>query len=97
MYFIERINVTGRDQAGLTAMLTDRLAGANVMILDMGQAVIHDFLTLGLMIRCETGREGVIDDLARVFHEGALSYHALECPKRTTRRGCSVKDNPEPF
>ena len=57
MYFIELINVTGRDQAGLTAMLTDRLAGANVMILDMGQAVIHDFLTLGLMIRCETGRE----------------------------------------
>ena len=72
MYFIERINVTGRDQAGLTAMLTDRLAGANVMILDMGQAVIHDFLTLGLMIRCETGREGVIDDLARVFHERGL-------------------------
>ena len=26
MYFIELINVTGRDQAGLTAMLTDRLA-----------------------------------------------------------------------
>ena len=72
MYFIERINVTGRDQAGLTAMLTDRLARANVMILDMGQAVIHDFLTLGLMIRCETGLEGVIDDLARVFHERGL-------------------------
>ena len=72
MYFIELINVTGRDQAGLTAMLTDRLAGANVMILDMGQAVIHDFLTLGLMIRCETGREEVIDDLARVFHERGL-------------------------
>ena len=72
MYFIELINVTGRDQAGLTAMLTDRLAGANVMILDMGQAVIHDFLTLGLMIRCEMGREGVIDDLARVFHERGL-------------------------
>ena len=59
MYFIELVNVTGRDQAGLTAMLTGRLAGANVMILDMGQAVIHDFLTLGLMIRCETGREEV--------------------------------------
>ena len=72
MYFIELINVTGRDQAGLTAMLTDRLAGADVMILDMGQAVIHDFLTLGLMIRCETGREGVIDDLAHVFHERGL-------------------------
>ena len=72
MYFIELINVTGRDQAGLTAMLTDRLAGANVMILDMGQAVIHDFLTLGLMIRCEMGREGVIDDLARVIHERGL-------------------------
>ena len=72
MHFIELINVTGRDQAGLTAMLTDRLAGANVMILDMGQAVIHDFLTLGLMVRCETGREGVIDDLARVFHERGL-------------------------
>ena len=57
MYFIELINVTGRDQVGLTAMLTDRLAGANVMILDMGQAVIHDFLTLGLMIASRVVRE----------------------------------------
>jgi phosphoserine phosphatase len=56
MHFIELLNVTGRDQAGLTAMLTESLAKADVVILDMGQAVIHDFLTLGLLVRSASDR-----------------------------------------
>jgi phosphoserine phosphatase len=40
------INVTGKDKPGLTASLTQTLAEYHVTILDMGQAVIHDFLSL---------------------------------------------------
>ena len=44
------INITGKDKPGLTASLTRTLAEYNVTILDMGQAVIHDFLSLGILI-----------------------------------------------
>ena len=44
------INVTGRDRPGLTAVLTEVLAAHAINILDIGQAVIHDFLSLGFLI-----------------------------------------------
>ena len=43
------------------------------------------------MIRCETGREEVIDDLARVFHERGLVVSRTEWLKRITTHGCSDK------
>ena len=73
MHFIELLNVTGRDQAGLTAMLTESLAKADVVILDMGQAVIHDFLTLGLLVRCASDRVAILDDLAASIMARGLS------------------------
>ena len=44
------INVTGKDKPGLTASLTSILAQYKVIILDIGQAVIHDYLSLGILI-----------------------------------------------
>jgi phosphoserine phosphatase len=44
------INITGKDRLGLTASPTKTLAEYNVTILDMGQAVIHDLLSLGILI-----------------------------------------------
>jgi phosphoserine phosphatase len=44
------INISGEDRPGLTAALSDVLAPYNVSILDISQAVIHDTLSLGLMI-----------------------------------------------
>ncbi len=45
------IHVTGGDKPGVTAALTEVLAQYGVDILDMGQVVIHNFLTLGILIR----------------------------------------------
>lgn len=45
------IHVTGEDKPGLTAALTELLAQYGVDILDIGQVVIHNFLTLGILIR----------------------------------------------
>ena len=44
------LNVTGQDHPGLTAGLTEVLARHNVNILDIGQAVIHDHLSLGMLL-----------------------------------------------
>lgn len=49
------INVSGEDRPGVTMSLTTLLAGAGATILDIGQAVIHDFLTLGLLVEVPSG------------------------------------------
>lgn len=48
------INVTGKDKPGLTASLTGVLARYKVTILDIGQAVIHDYLSLGILVEIPT-------------------------------------------
>lgn len=44
------INITGEDRPGLTAAITGVLAQGGVSILDIGQAVIHDALSFGLLV-----------------------------------------------
>ena len=61
------INVTGQDRRGLTAKLTDLLAQAEMDVLDMGQSVIHDYLTLGILVRSAPEQNGAIDRLKSMF------------------------------
>lgn len=44
------LNVTGEDKPGVTATLADILAEHKVNILDIGQAVIHNDLGLGILV-----------------------------------------------
>ncbi len=44
------VNLSGRDSPGMMADLNRRLASRDVVILDIGQAVIHAELTLGLLL-----------------------------------------------
>ena len=44
------VNISGEDRPGLTSSLTAILARYGVTILDIGQAVIHDTLSLGMLI-----------------------------------------------
>lgn len=43
------INITGKDRTGLDAKFTGILAEYGVNILDIGQAVIHDYISLGIL------------------------------------------------
>lgn len=43
------ISITGMDRPGITATITQVLAEFNVNILDIGQSVIHDTLSLGML------------------------------------------------
>lgn len=45
------VNVSGEDQPGLMAMLTSTLARYQVRVLDVGQAVIHDELNVGMLVQ----------------------------------------------
>ncbi|MDA7833747.1 phosphoserine phosphatase SerB, partial [Pseudomonadales bacterium] len=53
------ISVSGKDRPGVTAALTEFLSGYAVDILDIGQAVIHDSLALGLLINIPDAGESL--------------------------------------
>ncbi|MUM77315.1 phosphoserine phosphatase SerB [Pseudodesulfovibrio sp. F-1] len=63
------VHVTGNDRPGLTAELSEVLAGFNVDILDIGQVVIHNFLTLGILVRLPHDSQPVLKDLLFKAHE----------------------------
>jgi phosphoserine phosphatase len=44
------INISGEDKPGVTASVAEILAGFDVNVLDIGQAVIHDTLSLGVLV-----------------------------------------------
>ena len=45
------VNITGVDKPGLMAMVTSTLAEYQAMVLDVGQAIIHDTLALGFLVQ----------------------------------------------
>jgi len=45
------LKVSGQDQIGLTASLSQILADAGVTLLDIGQSVIHDQVSLGMLVQ----------------------------------------------
>jgi phosphoserine phosphatase len=69
------INITGKDKPGLTARLTEILATYGTTILDMGQAVIHDFLSLGILIEIpdEAKSASVLKDILFAAHKLGIS------------------------
>lgn len=52
------INITGLDRPGLTAAITGVLAQGDVNILDIGQAVIHDALSFGILVEIPDTESG---------------------------------------
>lgn len=65
------IDISGRDRAGVTHSLTGILARSGARILDVGQAVIHDALSLGLLVELtsEMKSSSLLTDLLLRAHE----------------------------
>ncbi len=59
------LNISGQDKPGLTAALTSVLAQYDAKVLDIGQANIHESLSLGMMFEIESGADSapVLKDL----------------------------------
>lgn len=64
------INVTGPDRPGVTSAVTGALAHYDVTILDIGQSVIHDTLTLGVLVEMPATAESapVLKDVLFQVH-----------------------------
>lgn len=69
------IKVTGEDKPGVTASITSILAQYGVTILDIGQAEIHDNLSLGILAEIPTSAESapVLKDVLFRSHELGMS------------------------
>jgi len=63
------VHVTGGDRPGLTAELSGVLAEYEIDVLDIGQVVIHNFLTLGILLRLPSDSQPVLKDLLFKAHE----------------------------
>ena len=57
---IIQINISGEDKPGLTSSLTDILARYDAAILDIGQANIHQTLSMGILFKTDSVRSGDI-------------------------------------
>ena len=70
---IIQINISGADKPGMTSSLTEILARYDASILDIGQANIHQSLTLGILIRTTPDKSGnIMKEL--LFKEHSLIY-----------------------
>src|SRR5574344_1791844 len=63
------INITGEDRPGLTAAIMGALSQSDVNILDIGQAVIHDTLSFGILVEIPAGGQSA-DVLKNVLFTG---------------------------
>jgi phosphoserine phosphatase len=65
------VNISGEDQPGLTSSITSLLADYDVDVLDVGQAVIHSYLTLGILVRLPGSAESspILKDILFKAHE----------------------------
>ncbi|GAA3947865.1 phosphoserine phosphatase SerB [Allohahella marinimesophila] len=71
------INVSGHDKPGLTSAITSILAAYDLVMLDVGQSVIHDHLTWGMLVRLpEAGQSG--NDASQVIKDLLFEMHARD-------------------
>src|SRR4026209_384633 len=75
------INVSGEDKPGLTSSLTSILSSYGVNILDIGQAVIHETLSLGMVVEVPANSGGVFRDLLFKAHQLGVNVRFTPIPE----------------
>jgi phosphoserine phosphatase len=68
------LNITGKDRTGLVARFNGVLAEHGANVLDIGQAVIHDYISLGLLVELPDERQSspMLKDLLFAGHDLGL-------------------------
>ncbi len=68
------LGVWGQDQVGLTAHLSEALDKNRIRILDIGQSVIHDQVSLGMLVQFAEGAEQqpIMDEIIGLVNEIGL-------------------------
>jgi phosphoserine phosphatase len=77
------LNISGEDKPGVTATLTEILAHHKVNILDIGQAVIHEDLGLGILMEVPEKSESspILKDLLFKAYEMGLNIKFTPIPE----------------
>ncbi len=77
------INISGEDRPGLTASITEHLANHHVNILDIGQAVIHNTLSLGILIEIPRASQSapILKDTLFAAHTLGVNAKFTPIPK----------------
>ncbi|MET0086352.1 MAG: phosphoserine phosphatase SerB [Sedimenticola sp.] len=90
------LNITGADHPGLTAALTEILAENSINILDIGQAVIHDHLSLGMLLEMppEAQSGPVIKDLLFQAHQLGLNINFTPIDEAEYERWVGLQGKP---
>jgi phosphoserine phosphatase len=90
------LNITGKDHPGLTAALTGVLADNSINILDIGQAVIHDHLSLGMLLEIPPeGQSGpVLKDLLFQAHQLGLQINFTPVEEQEYERWVRLQGKP---
>ncbi|MFH1155074.1 MAG: phosphoserine phosphatase SerB [Pseudomonadota bacterium] len=66
------INITGKDRKGLDSRFTSILAEYNVNVLDIGQAVIHEHISLGILVEIPRSQ-----DFSAIFKDMLFEGHKM--------------------
>ena len=76
------IRISGEDRIGLSAAIMAILAKYDAQILDLGQAVIHNTLSMGILIRIDEAHSGQVmkDLLFKTTELGSLSIGFAPVP-----------------
>ncbi|EFL51792.1 phosphoserine phosphatase SerB [Solidesulfovibrio fructosivorans JJ]] len=78
------IRVSGEDKPGLTAAVAAELARHGADVLDIGQSVIHDTLSLGILVKSPAGGESTpfLKDLLFCGHKLGvnLTFNPVDAP-----------------
>ena len=73
------VTISGQDRAGLTSAITGILASYDINVLDIGQSVIHESLSLGFLIESPEDAKG-----CSVFKDILFKAHELNLTARFT-------------
>ncbi|MCG8428405.1 MAG: phosphoserine phosphatase SerB [Chromatiales bacterium] len=90
------LNITGKDHAGLTAALTQVLAENQANILDIGQAVIHDHLSLGILLEVPPAAQSgpILKDLLFQAHQLGLNINFTPIDEDEYERWVGLQGKP---
>ncbi len=66
------INITGKDRRGLNSRFSSILANFDVNVLDIGQSVIHEHISLGILVEIPNG-----DDFPALYKDMLYEGHNL--------------------
>lgn len=79
------ISISGMDRPGITASITQVLAEHHVHVLDIGQSVIHDSLSLGMLAGTSNGAETqtIKDAVQRKIDELGLAVRFVDISRES--------------